>query len=122
MSVAAAFSHSVFERKWFPLAKPGSGAHAWIRHGRSSKRGLISTSGPNGLTIEVPHGETVEYPATVLEDPLRPTWMEAFRVGLGYSVKLDCGSLHVFLREQDWKTLRSTSGDAPGGRSCRSYR
>ena len=114
MSAVAAVSHRLFERRWFPLAKPGSNAHAWILDGRNSKRGLISVSDSESLAIRLPDAVTVECPASVLEDPLRPTWREAFRVGLGYSVKLDCGRLQVFLREQDWKTLRSTLRDAPG--------
>ena len=114
MSVVGSLLGGVFERRWFPLAKPGSDAHAWIRRGRSSKRGLVATSELNTLVIRVLGEEPVEYPATTIDDPLRPTWREALRIGPGYSVKLDCGRLDVFLREQDWKTLRSTSGDASG--------
>lgn len=70
MSVAAALSRRVFERKWFLLAKPGSDAHAWIRHGRSSKRGLVATSELKTLVIRVLGEEPVEYPATAVDAPL----------------------------------------------------
>lgn len=114
VSVFAAVSHRLFERWWFPLAKPGSNAYAWIMDGRNSKRGLISTSDLDCVAIRLPDGETVEYRASVLEDPVRPALRDALRVGLGYSVKLDCGRLHVFLRRQDCKTLQLTLRDAPG--------
>ncbi|CAA9215461.1 MAG: hypothetical protein AVDCRST_MAG76-382 [uncultured Acidimicrobiales bacterium] len=44
-------------------------------------------------------------PSEVVEQRLRPTRKERLRVVDGYSVKLDCRDLRVFLREADWRTL-----------------